>query len=55
MTDAEKLTYIKHKVMACSMATMIIEKAHEDDLDAKGLLNIIYSLCEEILEVFIND
>lgn len=26
MTDKEKLTIIKHKVMACSMAAMIIEK-----------------------------
>ena len=52
MNDEEKLTYIKHKIMAFSMATMIIEKAHKDDLDAKGLLNIIYSLCEEILELF---
>ena len=55
MTDKEKITEIKHKVMACSMATMIIEKAHKDDLDAVGLLTIIYFLCEEILEVIIKN
>ena len=55
MTDKEKLTIIKHNVMACTMATMIIEKAHKDDLDAVGLLNIIYSLCEKIMEVLIKN
>jgi hypothetical protein len=51
MKDKTKLDYIKNMVIGASKAAMLIETVHKDDLDAKGLLCIIYHLCSEILEV----
>ena len=55
MKDKTKLKHIKNLTVNCAKSVISIDKGHEDDLYAQCLLFIIYHLCNEIMEVCLDD